>query len=106
MNFTFTSIEGERFNLTVPSSELNTGPFEDDTSMCQTLVNAYSGSDFVPGENLLKYYYSMWDVDNQKLGFSPSSKLAQCIQNASLSLICGVISHRKMNNDYAISLRG
>ncbi|KAI0922195.1 hypothetical protein AcW2_006955 [Taiwanofungus camphoratus] len=72
MNFTFTSIEGERFNLTVPSSELNTGPFEDDTSMCQTLVNAYSGSDFVSGENLLKYYYSMWDVDNQKLGFSPS----------------------------------
>jgi hypothetical protein len=36
----FTSQENEEFTLTIPSSELNVGPFESDPDTCQTLINA------------------------------------------------------------------
>ncbi|KAI0930282.1 hypothetical protein AcW1_009018 [Taiwanofungus camphoratus] len=69
LDFTFRSTKGEAFNLTIPSSELNVGPFNDDPSTCQTLINAYDGLELVGG-SLLKHYYSVWDIANQRMGFA------------------------------------
>ncbi|KAE9400870.1 acid protease [Gymnopus androsaceus JB14] len=55
IDITFTSQEGTPFNLTIPSSELNVGPFANNASLC-----------------LLKHYYSVWDVGNQRMGFAPN----------------------------------
>ncbi|TBU33806.1 acid protease [Dichomitus squalens] len=71
IDITFTSQSGEPFNLTIPSSELNVGPFDSDPSTCQTLINAFDGLDLVGG-SVLKHYYSVWDVGNQRLGFAPN----------------------------------
>jgi len=65
----FKSTAGKAFNLTIPSSELNVGPFANDPSTCQTLINAFDGLDLVGG-SLLKHYYSVWDVGNQRMGFA------------------------------------
>lgn len=65
----FTSTAGKAFNLTIPSEELSVGPFASDPSTCQTLINAYDGLELVGG-SLLKHYYSVWDVGNQKMGFA------------------------------------
>ena len=73
IDITFTSQEGVPFNLTIPSSEVNVGPFADDPSICQTLINAIDGIDVnVLGGSLLKQYYSIWDVGHQRLGFAPA----------------------------------
>lgn len=65
----FTSTNGKAFNLTIPSQELNVGPFASDPETCQTLINAFDGLELVGG-SLLKHYYSVWDVGNQKMGFA------------------------------------
>ncbi|KAJ7056821.1 aspartic peptidase domain-containing protein [Mycena amicta] len=65
----FTAQDGQPFNLTIPSSELSVGPFEDDSSVCQTLINAFDGLS-VLGGSLLKHYYSVWDIENQRMGFA------------------------------------
>ena len=75
IDITFTSQQGAPFNLTIPSSELNVGPFKSDPSTCQTLINAFDGLDLVGG-SLLKHYYSVWDVGNQRMGFAPNGKSA------------------------------
>jgi len=69
ISVTFTSQEGKPFNLTIPSSELSVGPFANNASLCQTLVNSFEGLDLVGG-SLLKHYYSVWDVGNQRMGFA------------------------------------
>ncbi|EGN93915.1 hypothetical protein SERLA73DRAFT_189038 [Serpula lacrymans var. lacrymans S7.3] len=69
IDFTFTSQSGNAFNLTIPSSELNVGPFDSDNSTCQTLINSLSGTNIIGG-SLLKHYYSVWDVGQQRLGFA------------------------------------
>ncbi|KAA1472196.1 acid protease [Dentipellis sp. KUC8613] len=70
ITFTFTSTANAPFNLTIPSSELSSGPLPEDTSMCQTLISAYDGYPLgILGGALLKHYYSIWDVDNAQLGF-------------------------------------
>ncbi|KAK2464624.1 hypothetical protein APHAL10511_003317 [Amanita phalloides] len=69
IDITFTSQSGKPFNLTIPSSELNVGPFPNDPKTCQTLINAYDGLDLVGG-SLLKHYYSIWDVEGQRMGFA------------------------------------
>ncbi|KAI0645713.1 acid protease [Trametes meyenii] len=71
INFTFTSQAGKAFNLTIPSEELNVGPFTSDPSTCQTLINAFDGLELVGG-SLLKHYYSVWDVGGQRMGFAPN----------------------------------
>ncbi|KAI0739660.1 acid protease [Daedaleopsis nitida] len=71
IDLTFTSQDGQPFNLTIPSSELNVGPFASDTSVCQTLINAFDGLDLVGG-SVLKHYYSVWDIGNQRMGFAPN----------------------------------
>jgi hypothetical protein len=67
----FTSEDGCPFNLTIPSSELSVGPFADDPSMCQTLINEFEGLS-IAGGSLLKYWYSMWDVQGRRVGFAPA----------------------------------
>ncbi|KAF8904489.1 acid protease [Gymnopilus junonius] len=71
IDIAFTSQSGKSFNLTIPSSELNVGPFASNSSLCQTLINAFDGLDLVGG-SLLKHYYSIWDVGNQRMGFAPA----------------------------------
>ncbi|KAJ7346819.1 acid protease [Mycena albidolilacea] len=66
----FISQSGAPFNLTIPSSELNVGPFADNPAICQTLINAFDGLSLVGG-SVLKHYYSVWDVGNQRMGFAP-----------------------------------
>ncbi|KAK7005686.1 pepsin A [Favolaschia claudopus] len=69
IDIAFTSQSGQPFNLTIPSSELNVGPFSDDPTICQTLINAFDGLSLVGG-SVLKHYYSVWDVGNQRMGFA------------------------------------
>jgi hypothetical protein len=71
IDITFTSQDGTPFNLTIPSSELSVGPFADDPSTCQTLINVLEGLDIVGG-SLLKHSYSIWDVGGQRMGFAPA----------------------------------
>ena len=71
IDLTFTSQQGTPFNLTIPSSELNVGPFKSDPSTCQTLINVSLGFQII-GASLLKHYYSVWDAGAQRIGFAPS----------------------------------
>jgi len=68
IDFTFIDQDGKAFNLTIPSEELNVGPFSSDPSLCQTLINAQDGGAIIGG-SLLKHYYSIWDIGNSQLGF-------------------------------------
>ena len=80
IDLTFTGSAGTPFNLTIPSEELNVGPFKSDPSTCQTLINAFDGLNLVGG-SVLKHYYSVWDIGNQRLGFAP---------NGECTIACGV----------------
>lgn len=71
IDITFTSQTGKPFNLTIPSSELSVGPFANNASLCQTLINAFDGLELVGG-SLLKHYYSVWDISGQRMGFAPN----------------------------------
>lgn len=71
IDIAFTSQNGKPFNLTIPSSELNVGPFTDDPSICQTLINAFDGLELVGG-SLMKHWYTIWDLGNKKMGFAPA----------------------------------
>ncbi|TFK54198.1 acid protease [Heliocybe sulcata] len=71
IDLAFTSSSGTAFDLTIPSSELSVGPFASDPSTCQTLINAYDGLDLVGG-SVMKHYYSVWDIGNQRMGFAPT----------------------------------
>jgi len=68
IDFTFTSQAGRPFNLTVPSSELNVGPFRDAPTICQTFINALDVD--IIGGTVLKHYYSLWDVSGSRIGFA------------------------------------
>jgi hypothetical protein len=74
LTFGFTSSSsGKRFDITIPTSEFNLGPFDNDTSLCQALINVWlPGQDLPPliGASLLKHYYTVWDTGNQSLGFA------------------------------------
>lgn len=73
IDITFTSQQGVPFNLTIPSSEFNLGPFADDSSICQTIINALDLDGIqILGGSLLKHYYTIWDVGSQRLGFAPA----------------------------------
>jgi hypothetical protein len=54
IDIAFTAQNGSPFNLTIPSSELNVGPFADNPAICQTLINAFDGLSLVGG----RYEYS------------------------------------------------
>jgi Eukaryotic aspartyl protease len=70
ITFTFDSTTGKPFNLTIPSKELSVGPFVDNPSICQTLINSLDSiAGGIIGGSLLKHYYSVWDVDHARMGF-------------------------------------
>ncbi|KAF9482130.1 acid protease [Pholiota conissans] len=71
IDIAFVSQSGTPFNLTIPSSELSVGPFANNSSLCQTLINAFDGLELVGG-SLLKHYYSIWDVGGKRMGFAPA----------------------------------
>lgn len=70
ISFTILSTDGKPFDITIPSSELNVGPFSSDRSLCQTLINAQDFGTFFIGGSLLKHYYTTWDTGNARLGFA------------------------------------
>ncbi|KAH9926504.1 acid protease [Fomitopsis serialis] len=72
IDFTFMDTSGTPFNLTIPSSEFNVGPFEAEPTLCQTMINALDGLDLIGG-SLLKQYYSVWDISNQQMAFAKST---------------------------------
>ncbi|KAM0258943.1 hypothetical protein ACHAQJ_003599 [Trichoderma viride] len=58
----------------IPSQELNVGPISNQSDVCQMLINS-SGSDqgkslWVIGGSLLKYYYTVWDIENTRFGLA------------------------------------
>ncbi|TFY83622.1 hypothetical protein EWM64_g392 [Hericium alpestre] len=69
ITFTFTDTNNKPFNLTIPSRELNVGPLNEDPNTCQTLINALDEGVGIIGGSLLKHYYSVWDVDQARMGF-------------------------------------
>ncbi|KZT73386.1 acid protease [Daedalea quercina L-15889] len=71
IDLTFTDTNGEPFNLTIPSSDFNVGPFEAEPTLCQTMINYLDGLDLVGG-SVLKHYYSVWDIANQQMAFAPN----------------------------------
>lgn len=73
LDVTFTSQSGRPFNLTIPSRELNVGPFRDDPTICQTFINALDIN--IIGGSLLKHYYSLWDVAGSRIGFALNGEL-------------------------------
>lgn len=74
LDITFKSTDGKPFKLTIPSCELNVGPFASDSSICQTLINAFDGMNIVGG-SLLKHYYSVFDIGSQRVGFACNGML-------------------------------
>ncbi|KAJ7146234.1 acid protease [Mycena epipterygia] len=73
VDFAFTSVAGAPFNLTIPSSELSLGPFAGDSSLCQTVFNAWPADFTIPpiiGGSLFKHYYTTWDSGELRLGFA------------------------------------
>lgn len=72
IDISFTSTDGLPFVLTIPSSELNVGPFTNDPTTCQTLINAFDGLNIVGG-SLLKHYYSVFDIGQQRMGFAANA---------------------------------
>lgn len=78
LDIQFTTQSGEPFNLTVPSSELNVGPFRSDPTICQTFINALDVD--IVGGSLLKHYYSSWDLSGSRIGFAKNRQsLIHCI---------------------------
>ncbi|KAJ6493183.1 acid protease [Mycena sanguinolenta] len=74
VEFTLTSTDGTPFNVTIPSSELNLGPFEGNNMLCQTALNSWPGFFTIPpiiGGSLFKHYYTTWDSGNLQIGFAP-----------------------------------
>jgi hypothetical protein len=69
IDITFVDQSGIPFNLTIPSSELNVGPVNGEPWICQTLVNVYNDGPLIIGGSLLKYWYSVWDFGNKRMGF-------------------------------------
>lgn len=66
------TLAGKKF--TIPSQELSIGPYPNQTDICQTLitadVNDIVGGAWIIGGSLLKYYYTVWDLGNVRLGFA------------------------------------
>lgn len=83
ISITFTSQEGQPFNLTIPSSELSVGPFRSNPSLCQTLINADEFT--LVGASLLKHYYSVWDIGKQRMGFAPTGEFPSSAHRSAIS---------------------
>lgn len=75
--FTFTFGSGSKtFNATIPKSAFNLGPHKDFPGMCQTVLSStnFGLTQFMIGAPLIKQYYTVWDGENNKLGFAQLKK--------------------------------
>lgn len=71
--------DGQQYNLTLPSSVFNLGPYPDNPGLCQAVVNNWSDGVFYNdtvglwtlGSPLLKNYYTAWDGLSLRVGFAP-----------------------------------
>jgi len=76
IELTLTSTEGKLFNLSIPSRELSVGPFADDPSTCQTLMNSIDDQNVnIVGGSLMKHFYTVFDVGKQCVGFASNGML-------------------------------
>ncbi|KAI0092968.1 aspartic peptidase domain-containing protein [Irpex rosettiformis] len=69
IQFFFKAQDGKILPLVVPTSELSLGAYPEDPTMCQTVINAMEDN-WIMGASLLKHYYSVWDIGNQRMGFA------------------------------------
>jgi hypothetical protein len=60
---------------TIPTKEFIVGPFPGMPGYCQTLINSPSDAPdvWIIGGSLLKYYYTVWDIGNRRLGFATTA---------------------------------
>ncbi|KAF7981883.1 hypothetical protein HWV62_31457 [Athelia sp. TMB] len=77
----FKTTAGKAFNLTIPSTELSVGPFAGQTTICQTFINAFDGLNLVGG-SLLKHYYTVYDLGNQRMGFAPNGTIKMTLETS------------------------
>jgi hypothetical protein len=69
LNSTITfTIGGKRY--TIPSQELSVGPFPGKPQYCQTLFNSLRQPLWIIGGSLMKYYYTVWDTGNKRMGWA------------------------------------
>lgn len=69
----------QQYNLTLPSSVFNLGPYPGNPELCQAVVNNWSDGVYYNGtvglwtlgSPLLKNYYTAWDGLNLQVGFAP-----------------------------------
>jgi hypothetical protein len=76
LNATITfNMGGQKY--TIPSQELIVGRFPRKTGepeMCQTLISYGRAAPFwIIGGSLMKYYYTVWDVDRRRLGWATTA---------------------------------
>lgn len=88
--------DAQQYNLTLPSSVFNLGPYPDHPELCQAVVNNWSDGVFYNdtvglwtlGSPLLKNYYTAWDGLNLRVGFAPLRSLTSIVPPGPLSA-CG-----------------
>ncbi|EHK18645.1 uncharacterized protein TRIVIDRAFT_158819, partial [Trichoderma virens Gv29-8] len=58
----------------IPPQELNVGTISGQPGICQMLINSSGGDQekslWVVGGSLLKYYYTVWDIENARFGLA------------------------------------
>lgn len=58
---------------TIPSQELSVGPFPGFDGMCQTLINSMEQKMWIIGASLMKYYYTIWDMEASRMGWAKTT---------------------------------
>ena len=66
------AIGGKKYSI--PSQELGIGPFPGRPGICQTLINSGSTPFWIIGGSLMKYYYTVWDVGNRRIGWATTKR--------------------------------
>jgi len=69
LNSTLTFTIGAK-QYTIPSQELSVGPFPGKEGYCQTLINTMRDPMWIIGASLMKYYYTVWDTGNKRMGWA------------------------------------
>jgi hypothetical protein len=57
----------------IPTKELSVGPYPGKPGMCQTLVSSGNTPLWIIGGSLMKYYYTVWDMGNRRLGWATTA---------------------------------
>lgn len=107
--------EDQQYNLTLPSSVFNLGPYPGSPELCQAVVNNWSDGVFYNGtiglwtlgSPLLKNYYTAWDGLNLQVGFAPLISSKKTVSSGSEGA-CerSSIRRRKSNGSLEMKQRG